>query len=91
MRISIAVGLTFCSQIVCTGHLIHRLQGFLLLAQKGLLVIVLAGAAEAVEQDAAGAGAARGPKDKDDEADEENRAKRRDEADDDARQGRRGI
>lgn len=48
---------TFCSKIFRTSHVIHGLERLRLLPGKRLLVVILAGPAEAIQQDAAGAGA----------------------------------
>lgn len=82
--------LTFCSEIFGAGHVVHGLQGLGLLTQKGLLVIILAGPAEAIKDNASRARAARCPKHEDDEGDENDGPERGDEADDDAGEGRGG-
>lgn len=61
---------TLCSKIFLTGHVVHGLEGFSLVAGEGLLIVVFAGAAETVEDDAAGVCAARYPEDEDDEGDQ---------------------
>jgi hypothetical protein len=46
--------ITFCPEVFGPLHIIHRLEGLGLLPSERLLVIVLSGATDAIEEDATG-------------------------------------
>lgn len=66
---------TLCPQILCPLQVIHGLQGLGLLPRESLLVIIFAGAAEAVEKDAAGRCVENKIDDEKDQSDQDGRAK----------------
>jgi hypothetical protein len=80
----ISRGLTLRPEVLGPLQVVHLLQRLGLLAGEGLLVVILAGAADAVQQDAAAGGVAQEVDEQEDEGDEDGAAKGAEQADDDA-------
>lgn len=79
------------SQVFCALIFLHGLEGLCLLAGECLLVIVFAGAADAVKEDATATCVAEEVDDEEDDGDKEGGAKRGQETDNDAVEGGKGI
>lgn len=52
-RVAVCREHTFGSHVFCALHFVHGLEGLCLFPGKGLFIVVFAGAADAIEEDAA--------------------------------------
>lgn len=79
---------TFCSEVFRPLQVVHLFQGLGLLPGESLLIVILTGPADAVEQDAAAAGISEEVDEKEDESDKDSAAKGAEQAYDDSIDGR---